>query len=117
MSFPGGGRRKPSRIITAILMIAVHCRSKSVIKLCSAVAVLANIETVLLSFLLLQQKKPTTTQTPFEAILNDLIILLSQRTPQVQHVGPSGRGSVLSLHGELFLFGGEAFTGSERSLV
>lgn len=38
-------------------MIAVHCRSKSVIKLCSAVAVLANIETVLLSFLLLQHKE------------------------------------------------------------
>lgn len=42
-------------------MIAVHCRSKSVIKLCSAVAVLANIETVLLSFLLLQQQKKKTT--------------------------------------------------------
>lgn len=44
-------------------MIAVHCRSKSVIKLCSAVAVLANIETVLLSFLLLQQKKNHNTNT------------------------------------------------------
>lgn len=117
MSFPGEGRRKPSRIITAILMIAVHCRSKSVIKLCSAVAVLANIETVLLSFLLLQQQKKTNPQTPFEANFNDLIVLLRQRTPQVQRVGSSGRGSVLSLNGELFLFGGEAFTGSERSLV
>jgi len=116
MSFPGEGRRKPSRIITAILMIAVHCRSKSVIKLCSAVAVLANIETVLLSFLLLQQQK-NNPQTPFEANFNDLIVLLRQRTPQVQRVGSSGRGSVLSLNGELFLFGGEAFTGSERSLV
>jgi len=97
-------------------MIAVHCRSKSVIKLCSAVAVLANIETVLLSFLLLQQQK-NNPQTPFEANFNDLIVLLRQRTPQVQRVGSSGRGSVLSLNGELFLFGGEAFTGSERSLV
>mgnify|MGYP001855417820 FL=1 len=117
MSFPGEGRRKPSRIITAILMIAVHCRSKSVIKLCSAVAVLANIETVLLSFLLLQQQQKNNPQTPFEANFNDLIVLLRQRTPQVQRVGSSGRGSVLSLNGELFLFGGEAFTGSERSLV
>lgn len=98
-------------------MIAVHCRSKSVIKLCSAVAVLANIETVLLSFLLLQQQQKNNPQTPFEANFNDLIVLLRQRTPQVQHVGSSGRGSVLSLNGELFLFGGEAFTGSERSLV
>lgn len=98
-------------------MIAVHCRSKSVIKLCSAVAVLANIETVLLSFLLLQQQQKNNPQTPFEANFNDLIVLLRQRTPQVQRVGSSGRGSVLSLNGELFLFGGEAFTGSERSLV
>lgn len=33
-------------------------------------------------------------------------------------MGPSGRGYVLSLNGELFcLFGGEALTGSEGSLV
>lgn len=44
-------------------MIAMPCRSKSVIKLSSAVAVLANIETVLLSFILLQcLKKPNKTK-------------------------------------------------------
>lgn len=44
-------------------MIAVHCRSKSEIKLCSALAVLANIETVMLSFILLQCLKKTQQNT------------------------------------------------------
>lgn len=46
-------------------MIAVHCRSKSVIKLCSAAAVLANIETVLLFFILLRCSKKITEQNTF----------------------------------------------------
>lgn len=63
-------------------MIAVHCRSKSVIQLCSALAVLASTEAVLLSSLLLQCSKKTqpANKMLFEVKLNDLIILLRQST-------------------------------------
>jgi len=93
---PGWGGRKPSRITAAILMTAMHCRGKSVMELCSAVAVLANMETVLLSCILLQcSKNPN--RMPSAVKLSDFIVLLRQRAPHVQHMGPSGTGCALSL--------------------